>query len=145
MEQTVARFANPRGWWRLWFVLTLMWVAAAAVAVSSEWTSSFRVRQLVHLKRGAEIATAAGQVPSCIPFTMRFAADQPDPGRIKWDDLTPEPPGRWPRDQQIVRVTCVPKASVRGASLATLLPPVVLLLLAMAGVWVWRGFGPRRD
>ena len=145
MERTVACFANRRGWWRLWFVLTLMWIAAVAIVVVSEWTTSFRLEQPVHLRRGAQAATTAGQVPSCIPFTVRLAANQPDPGQIKWDDLTAEPPGPWLRYQQIVRVRCIPKAPVLGASLAALLPPILLLLLAMAGVWIWRGFGQPRD
>lgn len=145
-HQDRSYMANPprfNGWWRLWFMLTAVWLVIVVAVAYSTWPSE---QQATHhpafiyqleLKQRELLASEAAT-------SIGVAVEMPNGYRLQFKPAVEESAyTAVARSYQRITVQAQEEArrhSVIQFVLIGLLPPVVLALLGIGVAWVRQGF-----
>jgi hypothetical protein len=136
---------RPKGWWRLWIVFTLVWIGWASVMAfdQAHWSDRLDAGAFEEFSRG-EGASRFQCISSSIDAPARPTSQiegpwESDPIVEADSGARPSPPV----DTRRFAVSCLRWPPILAGSIAAVIAPLFLLLMALATVWGWRGFRPR--
>ena len=146
MASVKSMLANPQGWWRLWLAASGLWIVACAALVAVNF-QSMKIVDVTWLPQGSAPNKVAEQFAGdqhgrCVPGTIDN--EPAGPWIYYRSGVTPvsasDAYGRRGESLAAFQGSCIDRYEAASALTAAILPPLLILLLAFAGRWVWRGF-----
>jgi hypothetical protein len=131
------------GWWRLWILLSAVWLAVVSAFSYAAWPSEGQVPHhpafiyQLDLKQ-RELLAAEGTA------TVGTAVDMPNGYRLQFKQGVEEaalaPVARAYQEITVKAQTEARRSSLKQSALITLLPPIAVAILGVGVAWVRRGF-----
>lgn len=151
MDQSITK-RHLGGWWRLWIVLSALYVGIGLVAVDYEPAASFRRDVGPRTLEGFDVAEFEAQKRAALaeaelrcPFGNR--ALEPDgPPIVRLYNADEAPRADWSPSPMVVRCSTWSDwiSEVSKRLLLTLIFPATLLGIGVSGRWIHRGFRATR-